>query len=264
MDGTLLNDQQEISPATAAYLRSLDALGHIIVIASGRPIRAIQSYYDQLNLHSPVVCYNGASILAPNNPEFKERHFAFPRDIVKQIFNEAGKDVIENVMCETNKDIWLLKEDKTLADFFWHDGMNVIYGDINDTLNQDPMTMIIKSYSTKSDDIIRQAVNKHNGIRIRFWNGEYMIYSEIYYSHISKAEGLKYIAEYYNIPHDHIIAFGDACNDIEMLNMAGVGVAMINGDDEIKSHADIITKKDNNHDGIIDTLKEILKGAVKK
>lgn len=259
MDGTLLTSDKTISEKTKNYLRKLDKEGHIVVIASGRPIRAIKSYYDDLNLHSPVICYNGACLLSPNDPNFKEISFSFPRDVIKSIYNEVGPKYIENVMCETNKDIWLIKDNQVLADFFWHDGMNIIYGDINETLNENPMTMIIKSYSNESDDLIKAAVLKHSHLCLRFWNGNFALYSEIYYDNVSKAESLKYIAKYYEIPHSNIIAFGDASNDVDMLKMAGIGVAMKNGDDEIKKVANIITDFDNDNDGIVETLKQIIK-----
>ncbi|MCX5775812.1 MAG: HAD hydrolase family protein, partial [Firmicutes bacterium] len=67
------------------------------------------------------------------------------------------------------------------------------------------------------------------------------------------------IAKYYGIPHSQIVAFGDAENDIEMLDMAGVGVAMVNATDLCKAHANVITKKDNNHNGIVGTLKKLIK-----
>ncbi len=258
MDGTLLNDKGEISDTTAEYLKHLNELGHIVVIASGRPIRSIIKYYHQLGLTSPVICYNGASILSPNDKTFVERNFSFPNKVIKEIYNDVGSNHIDNVMCETNKDIWLIREDETLKDFFWHDGMNVIYGELEKILHENPMTMIIKSHSTESDHLVVKAVSRHPGIKVRFWNGMYELFSEIYYEHISKAEGLKYIADFYNIPHDQTIAFGDACNDIEMLQFAGIGVAMINGDDTIKKYAKRITRLDNNHDGIIDVLKDII------
>lgn len=63
-------------------------------------------------------------------------------------------------MCETNEEIWLLKEDEVLSKFFWHDGMTVHYGDFTESLNKNPMTMIIESTSKEADPYIIQAVTK--------------------------------------------------------------------------------------------------------
>ena len=61
-----------------------------------------------------------------------------------------------------------------------------------------------------------------------------------------------------DIPKERIIAFGDENNDLEMIDYAGVGVAMSNGIDELKSIADEVTTKSNNEDGIAQVLNERL------
>ena len=65
----------------------------------------------------------------------------------------------------------------------------------------------------------------------------------------SKATGLEKLAKYLNISKEEIIAIGDADNDIEMIQYAGVGVAMKNAKDEIKNLADFVTKS-NEEDGV--------------
>ena len=50
----------------------------------------------------------------------------------------------------------------------------------------------------------------------------------------------------------------DEMNDISMIEAAGCGIAMINASDEVKAHADVITKTDNNRDG----LAELIRSAI--
>ena len=257
MDGTLLNDKKEICPKTKQYLKHLQDQGHLIVIASGRPIRAIKRYYDELNLWTPVICYNGADVLSPNSLDFKEQCFAFPQKIIKEIYLNLRDKYIDNVMCETNEKLWLIKDDEILCDFFWLDNMKLLKGNILETLDENPMNMIIKSISTAYNDKILEEIHKYPDLNLRFWGGNYNNYSEIYFNHVSKASGLSYIAKHLHIPRENIIAFGDAQNDIEMFNLAGISIAMSNADNETKQHAQFISKFDNNNDGIMYTLKNI-------
>ncbi len=259
LDGTLLTDDKKIDARTKRYLQKLESVGHHIVIATGRPLRAIERYYRELNLHAPIVCYNGACITNPSDATFPSRAFSFSQKVVKNIFTTVGNDVIDNVMCETNKKIWLLKEDSDLAAFFWHNDMEVIYGDLLVTLSEDPMTMIIKSHNrnSESDQKLCEAVKQHPGLKIRFWNRSN--FSEIFFEHISKGHAIIDIATHYHIPQQHILAFGDAENDIEMLAMAGTGFAMSNGVESIKQHADVLTKYSNNEFGIFHALKRYFK-----
>lgn len=62
LDGTLLNDNKEISSYTKQVLNELQQRGHQIMIATGRPYRASQMYYHELNLTTPIVNFNGAYI----------------------------------------------------------------------------------------------------------------------------------------------------------------------------------------------------------
>lgn len=62
-----------------------------------------------------------------------------------------------------------------------------------------------------------------------------------------------------NIPRERIIAFGDEDNDLEMIDYAGIGVAMSNGIAQLKNIANEITASSNNEDGIANFLIDRLK-----
>jgi len=258
LDGTLLNKQKKISKTTLRYLKSISSI-HTIVLATGRPYRSFIKYYQQLGLRTPMVCYNGAYVTNPTDPTFNTKAFSFPQSIVKAIYQDIGLQAIDNVMCETNKDIWLLKEEKNLASFFWHDNMNIIYGPITETLHEDPMTMIIKvkKRSKKADDDVFNAVKKHKGLKVRFWGTS--LFCEIYFGHISKGSALLEILKLYNVSRKYFVSFGDAENDKEMLELATHGYVMKNADPHIKKYGKYITKKDHHHDGIVDELQRYFK-----
>ena len=74
----------------------------------------------------------------------------------------------------------------------------------------------------------------------------------------SKSNALKALCKHLDISPNEVIAFGDGDNDIDMLQFAGLGVAMNNASDYIKSKADYITLS-NEEDGIADVIyKKIL------
>ncbi len=74
---------------------------------------------------------------------------------------------------------------------------------------------------------------------------------------INKARGIKHVQNYLNIADDHIIAFGDEDNDIEMIKYATHGIAMDNGLKDLKEIANNITYS-NNEDGIGRYLNDFL------
>lgn len=72
---------------------------------------------------------------------------------------------------------------------------------------------------------------------------------------ITKGSGLQALTELLHIPMANVMAFGDGENDIEMLQAAGIGIAMENAMEEVKAAADDITAG-NNNDGIAAALRK--------
>lgn len=257
MDGTLLNSKKKICFRTLHYLRKLTKQGHIIVLASGRPSRALLSYYSQLKLSSPLICYNGAYCYSPKDANFPKKEFEFPKEAIKNLYNEL-RPFAKNFMCETDTEIWLDIEDLNLAKFFWYEGMEMHYGDISKTLNKDPMTFIVQTpEEVKDRTYIENLVSKYEGIEPMFWTGAN--YFELHFKKISKGSSLKSIVEYYGISPEKTIAFGDSDNDFELFQFVNTSVAMSNSHSYVKEKATMVSLKDNEHNGIYYTLKKLLK-----
>lgn len=73
---------------------------------------------------------------------------------------------------------------------------------------------------------------------------------------ISKAYALQQFCTMNNISLDEVISFGDTTNDNEMLKVSGLGVCMMNGSDDTKAIADVITEKSNDEDGFADYIEK--------
>ena len=256
MDGTLLNHKKKVSFLTRKYLEKLTKQGHKIILASGRPSRSLYKYYNQLKLKTPMICYNGAYVFDPNDDKFPKIEFEFPKEIITTVL-ERIKPHIKNVMCETDTEIWVDKKDEYLEKYFWYDGMDIHYGDLKDTLNKNPMTCIVQTpYEYRETHDIDNALVDYPQIAARFWTG--CPYFELYYKNTSKGNALKHICEYYGISTKDLIVFGDATNDIEMFEVAGISVLMSNAKYDLKEKATMVSVKDNNHNGVYHTLKRIL------
>ena len=80
----------------------------------------------------------------------------------------------------------------------------------------------------------------------RNWGAPFHII-EVMNKEMNKGIALKRVADYYQIPKERIIAFGDESNDLEMIDYAGIGVAMGNAIDELKSVANYVTDTNENN-----------------
>ena len=82
-------------------------------------------------------------------------------------------------------------------------------------------------------------------------------YLEVIPKVINKGQGIRDICKVLGIDPDEVISFGDAANDIPMLQEAGMGVAMGNAAEAVKAAADMVTLS-NNEDGIAAALEKLL------
>ncbi|AKG91450.1 phosphoglycolate phosphatase [Geoglobus ahangari] len=71
---------------------------------------------------------------------------------------------------------------------------------------------------------------------------------------VSKGKALRYVADHLGLDVGKFVAIGDSHNDIDMLEVAGIGVAVANADVELKRVADIVTSKPNG-DGVVEALE---------
>ena len=96
-------------------------------------------------------------------------------------------------------------------------------------------------------------------IKLKYGNKLAVLFSSNYHLEIfninsGKGNAVFKLCNILNIPIKNSLAAGDQENDISLIKAAGIGIAMINGVDEVKKIADIITKKDNDNDGLVEFI----------
>ncbi len=260
MDGTLLSDDKKISDETISYLSSLYDKDYLVVIASGRPYRAIKPFYEKMNLKSPVICYNGALVFDPNNPAYPKTRYMFKKDLVLNIIKEVGYDKFKNIMLENDKKIYIKNIDKDLDTFFHFQDMDVHHGDIRKILDNDCYICIFETEKDDelTNDTLVRASFAHDNIGVRFWSGNmWKNYSELYYLNVNKFVAIDNIRKYYHISKNDVIVFGDAHNDLQMLRGFDNSVVMKNAETDLLDDAKFISLADNNEDGVRITLQEM-------
>jgi Cof subfamily protein (haloacid dehalogenase superfamily) len=105
----------------------------------------------------------------------------------------------------------------------------------------------------KDENLINKLRNEHKSCSICHFTGE--TWCGVYPGETSKLNGIIEACNYYKIKLEETMAFGDDYNDIEMVKRCGIGVAIGNGIEEIKSEAKYICG-DNNSDGVAKWIEE--------
>ena len=259
MDGTLLRDDQTISKETQVYLKELQDKGVDITLASGRPYRAIIGYYNQMGLKGKIACYNGSVIIDPQQNKKIIQSNNFSMSLINNIVNSIGYDNFQNILIENMTDIYIAnKEDHSMDTFTYidKDNIKVHYGDQYNKCTDMMLGGIFVLKKASDIQKFMEAGFSVPGIGVRFWDNS--LIAELYYTHVNKYTAIEIIGSTIDIPPTDFICFGDAANDIEMLYRSGIGVAMKNGNKVAKKYADVISFTDNNHDGVMNTLKLLI------
>lgn len=257
LDGTLLKDNKTISDRTKRALLAAKDEGHIVCISTGRPYRASTMYYKELNLNTPIVNFNGAFVHHPRDKKFGVFHSPLELDTAKKVIQTAEDFMVKNIMAEVLDDVYLRKSDEVIVNTLIMGENPAHTGDLQNILQEDPTSILIHPHDHHVAELRDHLKQEHaEVIDQRVWAAPWNII-EIIRSGLNKAVGLKHITDFYNIPQERVIAFGDEDNDFEMIEFAGHGVAMGNAIPELKNMANFTTAT-NEEDGIALYLEETL------
>lgn len=260
LDGTILTKSKKIPFLTRRYLKYINKNICPIVLASGRPARSVCHFHNQLGLTTPIISLNGLHIHYADTPEKDRRKYCDPKNI-KDITNHVSKHFkINNVICETDKTIYITNKNGWLDKDFWLLNMKVAYGTLEENLKHKVMTHIIELKEKDVDEnLLIKIFKDHPHFFPRCWTGRFKGFVEVYDDINNKYEAIKDISKELNVSLDNVIAFGDDRNDIDMLKHIKHSYAMKNSLDNIKEIAHHVTKYDNEHQGVRKELKLILK-----
>ncbi|WP_125710635.1 Cof-type HAD-IIB family hydrolase [Lacticaseibacillus porcinae] len=258
LDGTTLNQAGTLSPQTIATLQAAQTAGHLVVIATGRPDSISEHFYDELGLTAPMINFNGALIHKPHQHWGGERQVALTTQTALALKSLKTQFDIELMVAE-GKQLLLADHGYVNMPFLpdLPDPQSLFDAD---GLTQAPIsvTMFIREHTLTA---LQQAVAQHfpslTPKTWGAWSGEHTAL-EVTEGNTSKSQAVAYVAGLYGIDQADVIAFGDDLNDLDLIDYAGVGVAMKNARPEILQAANAVTAFDNENSGMADYLADYL------
>lgn len=259
LDGTTLNQDSMITSKTKETLKKAINAGHHVSIATGRPFRMSHQFYQQLELTTPMVNFNGALVHIPNQHWDGERETLINREIAFEILSQKKQLNLDFIAAE-NRDTFFIDsfdffDEKIFASS--RPGERNLLSPKNLTTN--PTSLLVRTDKRFAGAVSAELTRQFGSyVDVRTWGGPTAIL-EIVSKGIQKAKGVQEIANYLSIDQKDVIAFGDEHNDLELLDYAGWGVAMANGTDQLKGIANDVTPLSNQEDGLAVYLEKLLK-----
>lgn len=260
MDGTLLNDQKELAPRQIEAIHKAVDAGVKIVLCTGRPLIGVKPFIQQLGFDQEeeyIIVNNGCSTHSTKDWSLLDWEELKPEDIIYLASFLEGSSMQLSLF---DQDHYYILEEK--ANEFARADANLVY--------TEPVTISLEEASSGKQPIFEAMFigskedtdrfeARHNSLLSQTFSTvrSQDVLLEILPEGASKASGLKKLAEKLNIQPDHIMAMGDANNDLEMLEFAGLAVAMGNANEAVKAIADDVTTS-NNHDGVAKAIEKYI------
>lgn len=263
MDGTLLKDKKTVSEENLNSIKLAIKKGVKVVITTGRIYDCAKMYSEKIGLDTPIIASNGAFIgykdkVIYNNPLKKE-------DILK--FLEVTKK--HGLKAYLTANFGIISEEELAEDH--------VYKILNKMLKDEEKVKLIVSDNIKEEiekfdgEILKGVCadknNKVNLIKAReeleslntnmeivsSWNDNF----EVMRNGSTKGDAVRYLANYFGIDKEEVMCIGDSENDLSMIKYAGIGVAMGNASEDIKSVADYVTDT-NVNDGVAKAINKFV------
>ena len=266
LDGTLLNSQLEIREDSIASIRQADALGIKVLIVTGRHHTAARYYWHQLGINTPAICCNGAyvydfceDVLLPGGSPLTKAQAHEVLRLSKALNIPSLVYTTEHINYESGgfDKFYLLDWAKTLP-VALRPEIRAVDSLINE-IEQAPTVWKLISFNDDPVllDELADKVRETLGLSCERSGKKHL---DIMSANVNKGKRLTDLIRHYGISPDEVIAFGDQQNDIQMLKMAGMGVAMGNGIGELRNFADWVTAS-NNEGGVALALQRFVLGV---
>lgn len=242
LDGTLLNDQKEISKKNKEALEYLKSKNIVLVLATGRFDSYALKYADELKIIDYIISNNGSLIY-----DIKNRKYIYEKKINNNIIKDAWNYTINNEIGITMNTKGHRYSNQYATT---NDNENTIISSL-DELSNGVYQIVFTSFKRKK---VTELLEYLRGLPIVI---SYI--SNIYYTKkrasmsvdvnlpkINKGTAALELLKLLNIDNKNSIAFGDSVNDLDLFDICNYKIAMENSKDELKEKATHITLSNNN------------------
>lgn len=258
LDETLLTREKGMTPATVEAVKKLTDAGHYLAFSSGRPLNSIMEARELLPVtnHNLFYVANNGSLIV--NAETGE-HISEIRLTMEETAHVLKVSKEMGIHCHAYTDDSIVAHYQSPELTFYQKTIHlpVIFADdIMSKITVPPFKCLAISLDGREKlELLKEELTPWaKGHVSLICSTDRLL--EMFPINAGKGAGLVHLAQHLNIPIENTMSAGDQDNDISMLEAAGLGVAMCNGSEGAKKAADVITKTDNNHDGLVPFLED--------
>lgn len=249
LDGTLLNTESRVSERSASIISSLSRQGALITVATARTPATVEPLLKHTLTTPPAIVLTGAAMWSRTEHQYIEPRYFQPTeaDEIMEMCRECGLSPFrytighDNIIHSYYKGTPSTKEQKFI-DERSHLGLKRMH--INEPYNADTAAGTILIFALGPADTIYKAAERlrqRGGCSVSDYPDIFnraVAYLEIFAPGVSKADAARRLREYTGA--DRLTVFGDNLNDLPMMDVADVAVAVANALPQVKEAADVV------------------------
>ncbi len=257
-DGTLLNSSHTISEKVKKAINEYVANGGIFAVCTGRMLKSILPRVRELGLKGLVVAYQGSVIADIETGSIIKKNSIMPNDAARVCKFAENYGYTSNTYSNEVLYTSIPSGDKRLDVYESVTGIKAVNTPV-------PMSEFVKEHNLACHKITFLVYPEKReclfGLLKNRFGGEFDVTCsssalvEISPKEDNKGVALKYIAEHYGIALSSTVAVGDNLNDLSMIKVASIGVAVGNAVDALKSEADYVAVS-NDEDAVAEIIEK--------
>jgi Cof subfamily protein (haloacid dehalogenase superfamily) len=258
IDGTLLNSQHLMSERVENTLKAAMAKGVKVVLATGKTYNSGEHIVQKLGLTTPGVYVQGTTIYS--SAGVLQSQITLDPRIARQVITFAD-DRDYTVAIYSWRRILVRKLSDRIKDLAskYHEPVAEEVGPLQNVLDSVPVNklLVVAPGDARRITALRWQLSMQidRGARLLQAGIDDML--EILPPSASKGAGVKLLIKEMGIPAEAVLAMGDAENDIEMLGLAGIGVAVGNASQKVKDAANAVVAS-NDEDGVAEAVERFV------
>jgi Cof subfamily protein (haloacid dehalogenase superfamily) len=265
IDGTIAGENNDISQVVQETVQAVRGQGIQVAIATGRMFHSALRFHQRLALELPLMAYQGALIQDPKTGQI-HRHLTLAKPTALELldyFEQVEYREALSIHAYINDRLYV--RELTPETELYRDRTSVTIfpvGDLHPLLAQhEPTKLLALSHSADHIDAL------YTDLRTRYQPHEVYLtksiatFFEATNPLVNKGTAVQYVAEeLLGLQPHQVLAIGDNFNDVEMLQYAGIGIAMGNAPDGVKAAADWVAPEVT-MDGAAIALTQLLLNA---
>ncbi len=247
LDGTTVGESNQIDPAVKQAIQAAQAQGVQVAIATGRMFRSALRFHQELALTTPLMAYQGALIQDPataQTPATIHRHLTLSKATARQLldyFEQAHLLEQLSVHFYINDQLYIRQLNAESSAYAARSNIPPIaVGDLRSILGEAdlaPTKILAIGQPDLVDQLLTDLRQQYPPAELYFTKSVATFF-EATHPQVNKGSAVQYLAEQIlKVSPEQVMSIGDNFNDLEMIQYAGVGVAMGNAPDAVKAAA---------------------------